>query len=349
MKKRILVLAMLALLAGTTHATVRTVSNDLAGGAQFATITAAYTAASNSDTILVEGTNIVYAMPNPWAKQLTVIGIGFNPNKVNPRRSQFASCTLNSAGNGTNFLGIEFTNAIQLNSAINNYTFKQCLFQTIVNFSGSVISNIAFTNCVFNSGGADYNAQGNAATYFNVSFTSCIFTGYIEGNSNTSGSLSVDHCLFLGTGSQYISSLRYAVFSYNIFMNIANISNTNSGANTFTNNASRFATAYPPASTFAANTASGNLSNTNPNFTTYPLLASYSNTHNYNLQAGSPVSAAVTGYFSDMGPHGANTNFSEKGEVLTAPIVRSLFINNTTVQTNGTLNVQINATKPTDN
>ena len=81
MKKSILLLAAIASIASATHANVLTVSNDLAGGSQYSTLLGAYSIALSGDTLLIEGTNTVYQAPAPWAKQLVVIGIGFNPNK----------------------------------------------------------------------------------------------------------------------------------------------------------------------------------------------------------------------------------------------------------------------------
>jgi hypothetical protein len=66
------------------------------------------------------------------------------------------------------------------------------------------------------------------------------------------------------------------------------------------------------------------------------------------VQAGS-VAIGNGSDLTDIGVHGGTSNFNESGEVLIAPIMRLLVINNTNVQPNGTLNVQVNATKPTGN
>ena len=115
---------------------------------------------------------------------------------------------------------------------------------------------------------------------------------------------------------------------------------------TLTNNLSRLNTVYPPTGT--GNTASGNISNANPNFTTYTVNTNYSTSYNFTLMAGSPAIGTGLGA-SDIGPHGSTTNFSEKGEVLIVPIIRSLSVSNPNIAPNGTLNIQINAAKPTDN
>ena len=98
------------------HATVRTVSNDPLGGAQYNSLQAAVNASSNGDTMLIEGTNIPYGLDchARWNKSITVIGIGFNPQKDNPRKVFFSiTCgpdwfVINNGGNGSKIYGIEF-------------------------------------------------------------------------------------------------------------------------------------------------------------------------------------------------------------------------------------------------
>ncbi len=350
MKKSILVLAIFAAVTFKANATVRTVSNDPAGGAQFSTLAAAYTAAANGDTLLIEGTNIAHTAPSPsWQKQLVVIGIGFNPSKLNYRLSQISGIFINSAGNGSKFYGINFTADVQANSIINNYSFSDCSFSATFRFNGQAnCSNLSFVNCIFTGGGNNFDANGGPANYSNVLLTSCVFNGWIEGNSNTTGTLTVDHCVFLNT-SLCISSIRNSIISNSIFMNTTTPVNSNSGNITLINNLSRLNTVFPPTSSYSANTATGNITNSAAfNFVTYTVNTNYAITHNYHLPAGSPAIGTGTGG-NDIGPHGSTTNFNESGEVLINPIVRSVIINNTSVAPNGTLNVQVSASKPSDN
>jgi hypothetical protein len=201
-------------------------------------------------------------------------------------------------------------------------------------------SNLSFVNCIFQSTGVCVNAAGGAANYTNILFTSCIFNGNIEGNSNTTGTLTVDHCLFLH-GSLCISSIRNSFITNSIFMNASTPVNANSGNITLTNNLSKANMVFPPTSTYSPNTATGNITNsTSFNFITYPG-GNYATTHNYHLPAGSPAIGTGTGG-SDIGPHGSLTNFND-------PIIETLNINNTTVVSGGNLNVQIKARKPNDN
>ena len=359
MKGLLLSLLVLFFALKSANATVITVSNDAANPTSnapyfYTTLASAYAAASNSDTLLLEGTNIPYEI-GAWGKQIVVIGIGFNPNKSNPRHSQIrgtsgSNFSINSAGNGSRFYGIEFSIALAFGSSVSNYSFSDCLFQAgnaMANQTGC--NNISFTNCIFTSTSNDFDMSGGTPGYANFLFTSCVFNGWIEGNSNPIGTgvLTIDHCLFLH-GSLCLSSIRNTVVQNSIFMNASNPFNSNCGAMTLSNNISRLATTYPPQSSVSSNNASNNLSSTNPNFVNYTFSNNYSQLHNYNLQAGSPAIGAGT-LGTNVGPHGSGSNFSETGEVLITPIIRSIVIGNTTVSPGGTLNIQINASKPTDN
>lgn len=352
MKKRILVHAVLALLAGKISATTITVSNDALGGAQYSTLTAAYTAASSAnDTILIEGTNTVYAVPASWAKSLVIIGIGFDPSKANPRTTKLNGLTLSASGNGSKFYGIEFTQAVNQNTAISNYAFEDCRFNASLDINAN--TNIfTFKNCIFLS---YLNFYGG--TLSNFLFNSCIFNSYIYGGNittNTPGWLTVDFSLFLGNNGSYFDMYQvfFAQVTNSIFMNTSAVNgptNATGGNNVFNNNIFRlYPNQLPTAQSGYTNTGSGNLPSTNPNFVTYTLGTTYNQAHNYHLQAGSSAIGAATNG-SDIGPHGSTTNFNERGEVLITPIIRTLNINNASVVPNGTLNVQINATKPNDN
>lgn len=361
MKKTITLFFALAMATGTVSATVHTVSNNPAGGSQYSTLIAAYNAAANDDTLLLEGTNIAYEKTNssqPWNKRLVVIGIGYNTTKANFKKSKIKGepgnaneFFLGAGGNGSKFYGIEFPTTgsspaiTGLNAqAVSNYAFYDCMMVGNVDFNSVPVSNLVFTNCIFNGVVAlPYTSH----VMSNIMFTSCVFDVYLAANNNT-GSLIVDHCLFLRT-SESLYSLTGALIQNSIFYNTANYaySNTLIGC-TFLNNVCRLNGTFPPASGGAANVAANNLTNTNPNLVNAPFGNSYDPAHDYELQAGSPAIAAGSDN-SNIGPHGSSTNFSETGEALIAPVMRSFNIYNTTVVPNGTLKIQFTSTKPNDN
>lgn len=356
MKKTTNILAMAIIMIATqVYATVRTVSNSPSGGAQYSSLQAAFTAATTGDTLLLEGTNTNYhlAYGSRWNKQLTVIGIGFNPQKQTPQRSQITNNTseynfyAQAAGSGSKFYGIEFMNASSASivfidgGTFSNYLFENCKFNAEFRFNGQTASNITFKNCIFdfdNSLTVSFSTTPNS----NILFTSCIFDGFVQGNSSIQLSSTFDHCLFLSTTQVALQNMQNTVIKNSIFMNNASSQSGTSTGNIYLNNISRLGTisnALPNA---------GNQSSTNPNFVSYTLASLYSTAHDYHLQAGSPaIGAADDG--TDIGPHGGFSNFNESGEVLTVPIVRAINISNTTAAPNSTINVQIQATKPNDN
>lgn len=353
MKNTITILATFFFLMNVSFANVLTVSNDAAGGAMYPTLLDAYNnATSGQDTLLLEGTNIAYFYSFPintgWNKNLVVIGIGFNPNKQNPRRTMISfacsNCSndgfgIQGGGSGSRFYGIQFTQYLQLIASVSNLTFEDCKFDSYFYFANQSASNFVFKNCIFDRNNTyDIYFSSNGITTSNILITNCVFDGYLEGLSNSIMSLTVDHCVFLGTSVVPFQNVQNALIKNNIFMNNATIESGTSTTNTYLNNLSRLG-GFP--------SGTGNIANTNPNFVNYSVGNLYSTGWDFNLQTGSAAIGSASDA-TDIGVNGGFTNFNESGEVLITPIVRTMIINNTTVAPNGTLNVQINATKPND-
>lgn len=345
----------LLLIAATicVNATVRTVSNSPAGGAQYNSLLAAYNAAVNGDTLLLEGTNIDYAhtyVSGHWNKSLTVIGIGYRPGKQNPLLTRIAAFNdnyynvfkISASGSGSKFYGIYFIGAYEYSisgSSVNNLVFVDCKFDAGFQLMGNSISGISFTNCVFDTdNNTNFSIGGTGNAVSGLSFTNCVFDGFLQGSSNNMISLVIDHCLFLSTTQVPLQNIHNATIHNSIFMNYATVQSGTSVNNIFNNNVNRLGSM--PSGT-------NNQNSVNPNFVTYTLGSLYSTSHNYNLQSGSPAILAGSDG-TDIGVNGGFSNFNESGEVLINPIVREVNIMNTTVQPNGTMNVQVRATKPND-
>jgi hypothetical protein len=350
MKTKITILAAMFFIATiSSYATVRTVSNHPLDGAQYTSLQAAYNAAANGDTLLIEGTPNIYYIGNEWSKVLTVIGNGLNPQKQSSQQTMFrdqyyGATRFNSSGNGSKFYGITFIQyEVWISGSVNDYTFENCRFDVRFSFNDNSATNIIFRNCIFNPDNNENLRLSNGATT-TVSIQNCIFDGLIVGQSSNFNTLLIDHCIFLRTNDAPLQDIKNASITNSIFMNFASIANSNTTGCTFLNNISRLATTYPP----AGNSGSGNLSSTNPNFVNYSLGSFYSTAYDYHLQSGSAAIGAGSDA-TDIGIHGGTSKFSEQGEPLNAPVMRSMQINNTSVAPNGTLNVDINASKPDDN
>jgi hypothetical protein len=357
MKKPILLLILLiCATAQFSRASVLTVTNDGSGGSQYSSLLAAYNAATNGDTLLLEGTNVQYnnyagSVPNsPWNKSLTVIGIGFNPQKDHPRKTRIgnnahtsylpAGFYIGASGSGSRFYGIEFAVNVYSYGTLNNLLFENCDFNGFYDFNGYSASGVAFVNCIFdadNTTNVSLGSTSNSLT--NVQFLNCVFDGTVNGDNNTIGGMLFDHCLYL-TSLNPFSALHNALIKNSIFMNASPVANNSS----WINNISAFSTVFY---TLNGSSGSGNLLNTNPNFVNYTLGSLYANSHDYALQAGSAaIGAANDG--TDIGVHGGYSKFHESGEVLITPIIRSMTINQTNAAPGGTINVNIHASKPNE-
>lgn len=326
-------------------ATVRTVSNNLQGGAQYTTLDAAYVASSNYDTIMVDGSNTVYEM-GFWSKPLVVIGEGFNTQKENFITTKFGKGSegpgsgggwVNVNGSsGSKFYGIHFVG--DANSYVNglfcgtNVLFENCLMDRLV-IAGN---NALFTNCIF------LQAMYVHGELTGVRFTNCIFNSVLGGNTSVAQNTIVDHSLFLTPATLFIS-LAGLTIKNSIFMNSTDFIGITSS--TFQNNICRLSATFPP----AGNTnGGGNQLGVDPLFASYTFGNLYSASHDYHLQAGSAAVGAADD-LTDIGLHGGSSNFSESGEVLIVPVVRSVNIINPIVEPGGTMNVQVQASKPKDN
>lgn len=333
------------------YAAVLTVSNSSIGGAQYSSLSAAYTAASPGDTLLLEGTDIPYSPPD-WDKKLTVIGIGFNPDKQIPKKTKISYSyiyysyyyfRIYSGGTGSRFYGIEFTHWIQPDQSCDSLLFEDCKINEYFHFNNQQADDIVFRNCVFprNNDANVYLGSGNRNQ--SVVFSGCVFNGYIHGQNNTYADILIEHCLFLSTTTDNFSQVYYAQIQNSIFANRFPQGTYHSD---YLNNLCAVAGSFPPLPG-NGNTGTGNIENTDPNFVNYTSGELYSTTHDYDLQAGSAaIGAAING--TDIGVHGGYSNFSETGEVLITPIVRTMTILNGSVVPNGTLQVDVRATAPHD-
>ncbi len=342
--QKLILAAMFTIATLTLNATVRTVSNHVLGGAQYADLWSAYQACSSGDTVVIEGTTTSYNLFNDFAKNLVVIGPGINTQKQGFNTAWLerangggygATWFFSSGAQGSKFYGLDFAvgSLHELEINVSNLTFENCRFSRGVRVAGS---NTQFINCVFDDGSV---YMPNMVT--SVVFTNCIFDIPVEGNSAYQQVI-FDHCMFL-TSSNCFTTINSWKFSNSVFMNTTNFSGAASCE--FQNNICRLSATFPPAGNVDLG---GNQVGVNPNFVTYTLGATYSTSHDYHLQAGSLAIGAATDA-TDIGVHGGFSNFSEQGEALIVPVVRSMSISNPTVLPNGTISVQVTATKPDDN
>ncbi len=358
MKKSITLLTTFILIVNVANSTVRTVNN-FGGGAQYSDLGSAFTASANGDTIILSGSPNAYGIGScsGWTKNLVVYSSGFNAQKQNAYRANIAGDNCNNvgyslriapAGSGTRFYGIEFPNGIAILPSVagtlQNYTFEHCKFNSTFsmqeNFpTANTMNNFVIRNCIFDGDNSVNLLLSNYVSLTtNLLISNCIFDGYVAGhNTNGSHTMTVDHCVFLSNSNTnpLFKDVYNHLIKNCIFMNNTNL--TNGSGIVFQNNMARLFTMSAPNITAA----------TDPGFTTYTLGSLYSPTHNYNVTNATALTGSTDG--TQIGANGGTSKFNESGEVLIAPIVRTVIVNNTTIAPGGTINVQINATKPNDN
>lgn len=147
--KKILSTLIIILVYNNVFATVRTVSNNSNVLGQYPSLTTAIGASLNGDTIYLSGSPLLYSASNV-AKNVTIIGTGFNPQKQNPIVSRIGTISISTGI--VKFLGLEidslkFTSATGEcevhNSLLNNGYF---VYDNRIKIFGSVIKNSFILN-----------------------------------------------------------------------------------------------------------------------------------------------------------------------------------------------------------
>ena len=342
----------------TLNATVRTVSNSPATLAQFNTIQAAIAASAVSgDTVLVHGSPNQYGGFTISNKQITIIGPGWSPDKnLGFTASVQQSAIVGTASSNTEIQGLVFVSSLDINTAPHPDNIKIIrnhfagvrihLHQSSTTYTGFLFEGNYFDN-------AQIYAEPANTTYTNFLFqnnwfteTGCCWSGNIHGFTNSTGVL-FNHNLWssAGSGTRDVAAgnARFLNFTNNIFIrrNAANsVSNT-----TFTNNLTFNAGNNTP---WAANgnvNSGGNIENTDPQMTTSVLAGVVSAISDFIIVTGPANNAGSDG--KDLGllydATGSLNWVNCRNSRL--PRIFSMNIINPTVNSGGTLSVEVNARK----
>jgi hypothetical protein len=354
--KTIIQFCMLLLLVPVmSNATIRTVSNDINKPAQFPDIPQAIAAASNGDTIYVNGTQYTYS-DFTVNRKLVIIGAGFN-----------------------------VANQFNLISAVNNiYFFKDA---GINDASGSIVtgfkigllslasSTLTITNIkLFRNQIANLDTYPNGVSSWSI--YNNIVTGLINGRNGSNNiviqnnifygggfvanfnqpSVVVDHNLFINVNNS-LSGLQFSIVTNNVFTSSSGTQVMASVTqSTFNNNLSLSTNISPvsPTNNFLSgnNTGGGNQVGVNPLFVSVSDLNNYNTAFNYRLQSGSTGHLAGTDG-TDLGIYGGSYPFPSGGTpgggydtspLPPIPQINSVNIQNASVLPGAQLQVNVQAT-----
>jgi len=361
--------AILAALNGS--ATVRTVNAGISGypnPGQYNSISAAITAASAGDTLMIAGSTPYDVAGFTVSKQLVFIGAGYNPqNSDHLTTIVSGTVTLNASSTGSVFMGLVFSSQLTSTANLSNITFKRCYFGNGM-YNGYTMANLLMTECVV-YGQFQMNTTTTTTNIKNNVFIGDIGAGayklYIGNGAATD---TIDHNTFINgkngsvTGSTFATGSGFmrcnsAIITNNIFYNLPVFSATilpSCTGNYFNNNICFRSGTTLSTMPQTGNFGSGNINNTDPQFTT--IFSSATNVYldfnadNIRPATGSPCLSAATDGTSIGATGGRYPVYLSTNTVLTGeppvPSVRSINITSSTVVAPGTpVNVTVRAKK----
>ncbi len=264
----ILVSAILSSFVLVAHSTVLRVNNTPAIVVPYATLQAAYNAATNGDTIYLEGSAYNYGTIDSY-KRLVIIGTGYflneNPEtQANINPSSVTTINFYTGSSGSKITGLSITSSLYLSDAnLQDFVFVR-------NFLNSVNSSYVASNFLFEQNYIPYGINGQ---YENSTIRNN-YIGYATVNS-------INNTLAIYNNVMTIStSLTMALCYNNIVIGYANFTNC-----TLFNNI---------CSETQAPAGNGNQLNVDMDnvFVCYTTCTGYATDARYHLKVGSPAIAA---------------------------------------------------------
>jgi hypothetical protein len=349
-----LLIASIFLSTSNAFATIIVVNNSNANPGQFYYLQAAIDSAEVGDTLMIQPSNFSYGNV-VLEKALTMIGIGHKPLKdlaliASIGDLKFGSTIGEIAGPGVHLIGLKFAsvnttcppNGVTYNTM--NITARNCdlgFFGTNYGNNGCYgyngYYNCLVEDCVIRNLG--FPAYGN-----NILIQNCVITTYnISMGAYLTNTVFRNNLFIYEAANPNQIYATGIVFENNIFYRFTPASG---GLNNcvFNNNLT-YQTAFDVIIT-GTNTGSNNIIGQDPLFINHNSSASplyQPELYNYRLQLLSPGHNAGTDG-QDIGPYGNSYTFSETGESDEQPVIRLMNLLNSTVPSNGTMNVHVKAT-----
>lgn len=301
------------------------------------TFLSAINAAANGDIIYVQPSETSYGSIN-ITKQVTVYGIGHNPELNNGRRALFNSITI-SADN-IKISGIEVNGNTVTAGGRENITLEN-------NRLGSIYFNTQITNGII-QGNIIKNGTAivlHANSIYNISlaitnnfFDGITLNGFQNFNSNTIFNNNV--VIFRGVTTQNFFYLpNDHVSQNNIFISTNTFNGTNwqtGGTPILFNNCLSYSYTN---TTIAALNGTGNFDNTNPQFSSIPgTNPIFDVLNDYNINSGL---LGTDG--NDIGIYNGYYDFDMRGYPTLLPYLEEMTISNNMIPSGTNLNVNIKA------
>lgn len=289
-------------------------------------LTDAMAAASNGD--------VIYLVPSPTsygdmtiAKQLTLFGGGFNPDKDNPEITFIGSSSMNIAASNVRISGLTIAGIVYMTGAINNIVIDKCTLRQLINSGGAAQGNILFQNNII--------GQNIAVNQYVMNF-GLVSSGIIISNNliynnlsavvgliHTSNGTMVENNIFIGASGSAINAFdnfNSGTVKNNIFYGVQPNA---AGGGTFTNNNFEFNISFGSADdvfpTTNGNSSLSNLESEDPLFTNLPYGTSYSFSYDPTPLAGS-MAFGNGEAGTDIGIFGGGSPFDINGTPL--PLVQ---------------------------
>jgi len=320
------------LLSSSAFASVYTVNNAIPSPGQYTTVASAAAAAATGDTLMISATDISYGNVT-LDKALTILGPGWVVSGGGVSRvAIFGIITFNSSN--TSFIGIRAISIISITASateLSNIKIHRCIIDVSVNLNSEDWNNSSIEGCIF----SEFNGFNITSNSGNIVLSGSIirnnvFNGFLYYISNSV----ISNNIFLGntaSPTQIVSSgVTNNTFSGNIAVGRA--INTVVASNSVTGNLSWGGT--------GAWVQSGNLTNVDPQFTSYTQNTIHNWANNYTLLVTSPaIGTGPAG--TDIGVYGGDGVFRMDGEPA-IPIVRAVNVpGGGVVPANATFNINV--------
>lgn len=338
MKKILQLTILLFALTGTLFGQTLYVANNNPGAASGTNVFTGSTALQ--DAIAAASTvapfDIIYVVPSSVAygqitidRGITIFGIGIRPNKDIGKKSLVGPVYINSSEvrisglsgptNGGVFMGWSGGDTTYVNIIIENSYMRE-IRQTNVATVG--LDNLLIrNNIVFNDGwqGIELYTTSTVNITNNV-----IYCNRSTGNIYGDG-LQIFNNLFVGDGtstSRAVATAKNCTFDHNIFYGAYVTLTSASTGNVWDDNLSFGSTGDTFSVGSYSNTSnSPNLEGMDPMFVDMPKSLTWTNAHDFSLQALSPA-LNVNG--TDIGPSGGANPFISEGNIL--PLIQTVTI-----------------------